>query len=148
MILFRWMRQRGQNRAFLIFKHQTTLKRKPSTQAACHSPYHSRQLLETGTARPIDFYLLNYEATGDPNMRPGRVVGLFSSSDDPDRIAAARLIARTTSLSIGAEKRGVDQTVGDQSLEVDAGSLENASSLCAALRELGFSASQLPEPAV
>ena len=108
----------------------------------------SGQLLETGTARPIDFYLLNYEATGDPNMRPGRVVGLSSSSDGPDRMAAARLIARTTSLSIGAAKRGVEQAVGGQSLEVDAGSLENASSLCAALGELGFSASQLPEPAV
>jgi len=105
----------------------------------------SGRLLETGTAQDIGFYLSNYEATGDPHMQPGRVLELSSGGPGANRIEAARLIAKATSISIGAAKRGIDDVAQGHSFKVDAGSVATASSLCEALRGAGFGATQLPE---
>ena len=107
----------------------------------------SGRLLETGTARDIDFYLSNYEATHDPHMQPGRVIELSSCGPGADPIRAVRLIAKATSLSIGAAKRGLDEVVRGHSFVVDAGSRATASQLCATLQGAGFDATQLPERA-
>ena len=108
----------------------------------------SGRLLETGTAHDIGFYISNYEATRDPHMQPGRVIELSSCTPDADRIEAARQIARATSLSIGAAKRGIDEVVQGRSFTVDAGSSATASSLCASLHGAGVAARQLPERVV
>jgi len=105
----------------------------------------SGRLLETGTAQDIGFYLSNYEATGDPYMQPGRVLELSCCDPGANRIEAARLIAKATTISIGAAKRGIDEVARGHSFKVDAGSVATASSLCEALRDAGFGATQLPE---
>ncbi len=108
----------------------------------------SGRILDTGTAWPIDFYLANYESTGDPYMQPGRLLEVCISNDGADRISAARLIARASEISIGDAKRGIDAVAQGLSFRVDAGSRTAAASLRTGLSGLGFSSSQLPELAV
>ena len=50
----------------------------------------SGRLILTGSAESIEFYVENYEATGDPHLRPGRDLELYSARPDADRLAAAR----------------------------------------------------------
>lgn len=106
----------------------------------------SGRLLHTGTAYPTDFYLRNYESTGDPHLQPGPEIELTASSADADRVAAARLLSRTCSLSIGDAVRAVDSVGGGTATRIQAASANEASDVCSKLGALGFTARQIPEP--
>ena len=105
------------------------------------------RVLVTGTAHETEFYLQNYEATGDPHRRPGHEVELVALSGTADRIAVAKLVARCCSLGIGDAKRGLDAVAAGAPFRVHAPALSAARQLCADLAELGGMARQLPEPA-
>jgi hypothetical protein len=107
----------------------------------------SGRLIPTGTAHPVEFYLRNYEATGDPHLQLGREIELSASTSNADRIAAAKLLSRTCSLSIGDAKRAVDSILHGTAFYPRASTPDKAREVCAALQELGFTARQLPEPA-
>jgi hypothetical protein len=108
----------------------------------------SGRTFETGTAHPTDVYLRNYEATGDPHLRPGREIDVEASGATPDRVAAARLLSRSASISLGEAKRGVDAAREGSRFRVALGSPERARETCVDLEALGFTGRQLPEPAV
>jgi hypothetical protein len=106
------------------------------------------QLLDTGTARPIEFYLSNYEATGDPHKRPGRRIEIDSTTGSIQSAAAAKLVSKAASISLGEAKRGLDSVAASDPFQIALPSPERAFELCSALEPLGFVARQLPEPAV
>ncbi len=107
----------------------------------------SGRVLVAGTAHSTEFYLANYEATGDPHLRLGRRVNISSSGPSANRLAASKLLSRRCQISIGDTKRGVDAVVDGTPLEVDTESPPEARELCVTLEELGFYGRQLPEPA-
>lgn len=106
------------------------------------------RVISTGTAHEIEFYIRNFEATGDPHLYPGRELELYSARPNADRLAAARLLIRRCSTAIGATKRAVDGVVSGSSFRFTAKSPEEAQEICAELGALGFEARQLPECAV
>jgi hypothetical protein len=120
-----------------------------SSQLAGNAPIiverETGRLLTTGTAHPVEFYLENYESTGAPHMRPGREIELCSAGQKADRSAAARLLCRVGSVSIGEAKRGVDAVAQGGSFRVTLRTREQAREVRRELDAFGFSSRQLPE---
>ena len=107
----------------------------------------SGRVLTTGTAQSIEFYLENYEMTGDPHLQLGPEIELSGATRDADRSTAARLLSRACSISIGDAKRGVDAVLRSTVFQARARTPDEACEVCTKLGELGFTARQLPEPA-
>ena len=106
------------------------------------------KLLDTGTAHPVEFYLNNYEATGDPHRRLGREIEINSTTGSRQSATAAKLLSRAASISLGEAKRGLDSVAPNNPFQIALPSPERALELCGALEPLGFVARQLSEPAV
>lgn len=108
---------------------------------------HSGRVIPTGTAHSIEFYVENFEATGDPHLCPGRELELYSARPDADRLAAARLLSQRCAAAVGTTKRGVDGVVQGTAFRIAAKSPSEARKIRTDLAALGFDVRQLPEPA-
>jgi hypothetical protein len=106
------------------------------------------RLFVTGTAHPIEFYVRNYEATGNPHEQPGRELEVTDLLPDAQRGFAARILGRRSSLSLAEAKRGLDQVPSGSILRATTESPAVARALCEDLERLGVVAWQRPEPAV
>jgi hypothetical protein len=101
----------------------------------------------TGTADPVEFYIENYELTGDPHTCPGRRVVISASETGADVIAAVKLLREFSELSVGQAKRALDAVAEGKSFVVQTESSSAAQSLCCKLGPLGFNCHQQSEPA-
>jgi hypothetical protein len=108
---------------------------------------HTDAVVGTGTARTVEFYVQNYELTGDPYARPGSRVVFESANPGADIIAAVRLLREFSEWSIGDIKAALDAVIEGKSIVVQAESISAAETLCSKLGSIGFICHQQPESA-
>jgi hypothetical protein len=102
----------------------------------------------TGTARPIEHYIENYELTGNPHTRPGSQVAIEASDLKSDVIGAVKLLREFSELSFAHAKHGLDEAAQGRAFVVQAANSSDAHTLCGKLRSLGFICQQQTQPAV
>lgn len=102
----------------------------------------------TGTARPIEQYIENYELTGNPHTRPGSRVAIEASDLRSDVTGAVKLLREFSDLSVAHAKRGLDEAIQGRAFVVQVANSSDAHTLCYKLRPLGFICQQQPEYAV
>lgn len=105
------------------------------------------RLFVTGTARPIEYYIRNFEATGNPHERLGREVEVTGLGPDAQRGPAARVLGHRSALTLVEAKRGLDRVASGRVLRAMTESPEVAQTLCGELNGLGVLARQRAEPA-
>ena len=104
-------------------------------------------IFETGTAHSIQFYLQNFEATGDPHKRLGRQFEIRPRNGTRNSVGAARILAKGTLIGVGQAKRGLESSTASTPMLASASSPAKAAELCDQIRKLGYDCIQIPEPA-
>jgi hypothetical protein len=102
------------------------------------------RVLCLGTAHPIEHYLSNYEATGDPHSRLGRTVRLEGGRREQRRHAIRALMRDATLPAAGAASM-VDDSLCGHACCVVLPSERQAIEFVNLMTELGFSARRMPE---
>ena len=118
----------------------------PRALVAGNAPFiveKSGRLISTGTSHPAEWYLENYEATGDPHQWPGRELSVISVAADAEIARAAVMIYRNSDLSLGQAKRGLSRL--PVALTIRTESPIAALWLSEQLAGLGVQAHQIPE---
>jgi len=107
----------------------------------------SGQLHAFGSAKPTEWYLANFEASGDPSLVPGAVVELASA--DLDRSAdAVRLLRSRLDLPLGELRSVLVAAASGSSPTLRTRSPAEARQLLDELAVVGVTGRQLPELAV
>lgn len=104
---------------------------------------HAASIHVLGTGMPIEFYVENYLACGDPFKVPSRGVELIGEGDKDCKVAAIRAVCKETGFSLGQAKRVVDWTLSGERITVDCITEDGAANLVEKLNQLGFPAEQL-----
>ena len=94
----------------------------------------------TGTAHPTDYYLRNYQDTGDTGIEATPAVELKGWREGAQKVEGTKLINRSTSLGLARSKRCIDDALDRVPTIIDMGSFEAASQLATGLQELGWDA--------
>ena len=95
----------------------------------------------TGTAYPTDYYLRNYQDTGDTSIEATPAVELTGWRDGAQKIDGTKLINRSTSLGLAKSKGCIDDALDHTATVIDMDSFEAASKLATELHALGWDAS-------
>ena len=101
------------------------------------------QVHETGTADPIEFYIDNFEATGDPYGRPGNRFIIDSVEPGYDLMAATKLVHRQCAIGLMDAKQRLQSVVDGGSVKLQASDPQAARALCGQLCEVGFMVTRL-----
>jgi Immunity protein 35 len=94
----------------------------------------------TGTAHPNDYYLRNYQDTGDTGIEATPAVELTGWREGAQKIEGTKLIHRSTSLGLARSKRCIDDALNGVPTIIDMDCFETASQLATGLHELGWDA--------
>ena len=98
---------------------------------------------ETGTADPIEFYIDNFEATGDPYGRPGNGIAILSAQESHDLMAATKLLHRDCALGLMDARKRLQSVIDGDIVELLAADPETAKLLCDQLCDAGFNTTRL-----
>ena len=98
---------------------------------------------ETGTADPIEFYIDNFEATGDPYGKPGNGITILSAQESHDLMAATKLLHQHCALGLMVARKKLQSVINGDIVELLASDPEKAKLLCDQLRKAGFNTRRL-----
>ena len=98
-------------------------------------------LHETGTARRTEYYIQNYEDTGDPNNEAVPALVISGWREGAQKLAATRLLNQETQLGLARSKQCIDRALNDISTTIELSDFDHAAKLRAALDALGWVAS-------
>jgi hypothetical protein len=100
----------------------------------------SRRLLTLGTAHPVEHYVENYEATGNPHTEPGRTVALLGGSKGANQTSATVAVRDNTNLGLSDAKAVIEGCTKSAVHHAVARDMESAARLVAVLAVNGFRA--------
>ena len=98
---------------------------------------------ETGTADPIEYYIENFEATGDPYGKPGNGLVIYSAGSNYDLMSATKLLHRQCAMGLMDARQQLQSVIDGNSIELQASDPKAAKELCDCLLEAGFNVSRL-----
>ena len=98
---------------------------------------------ETGTADPIDFYIENFEATGDPYGKPGNVIFIASAQDTHDLMAATKLVHQQCAMGLADARQQLQSVIDGGTIYLLVSDPEVAKGLSVQLAEAGFNPERL-----
>jgi len=104
---------------------------------------NSGSVVTTGTGMPTEYYVRNYEATGNPHAERGCLVELRGYKVGARKIAATKSIRNHTSLNLAEAKKCVEACLDGNVIRIVAQSSDEAELLVTELDESSFSAEQL-----
>ena len=130
---------------WLFFYNSTDPRRYP---IAGNAPFIVERatgaIVETGSARSIDYYIENYRKLGNPNGQGGCTVQLLGYSYGANTIAAIKAVREYTSLLLKESKDSIEACMEGKPVVITARTDGDAVALVAALRSCLFAAEQLP----
>ena len=101
------------------------------------------EALVLGSGLPVEIYVENYLACGDPFKFLGARVRLLRWKVGAQKIQATRAIRRRTGVSLGKAKSHVDECLAGNATEIVCPSADIAAALIDDLEALGFCGEQL-----
>ncbi len=102
-------------------------------------------VLLTGTAYPIEKYIDNYLATGDPHGRLGRQIQLAGYNYGARKIDATKAIREHVGMGLGDAKQIVDECLEGTTCVLTAKSDDDAAALNTKLKHALFVSERLPD---
>lgn len=95
-------------------------------------------LHETGTARHLEYYIRNYEDTGDPHIEAIPALIISGWREGAKKIAATRKINHSTNLGLAESKFCVDKALSGVSTTIEMDDFLSADNLQSSLDALGW----------
>ena len=113
--------------------------------APCIVDRERGEIIETGTAFPIEDYIKAYRACGDPHGEPTGSVAIFGFSHQKETNKAIRLVHQICQTGLSEAKLIIDGVLGGDRKTIDTRDRDEAAKLERALNDLGFKAQQVYE---
>lgn len=102
------------------------------------------QVVQFGTALPVEDYLVAFERFGDPFAEPGMAVDLIGWRQGAKKISATKEIRRRSGAGMRDAKESVEACLRGESAVIKCMSPEDAKALVQTLASYGFEARQRP----
>ncbi|GAB5562835.1 MAG: hypothetical protein SynsKO_44820 [Synoicihabitans sp.] len=93
---------------------------------------------ETGTAERLEYYIQNYEVTGDPHIEAIPALVITGWREGAQKIEATRTINHWSSLGLVESKACIDNALGGISTTIAMGDFDSATGLQSSLESLGW----------
>ncbi|QIF03529.1 YrhB domain-containing protein [Roseimicrobium sp. ORNL1] len=106
---------------------------------------HTGQLHETGTHSRLEYFVSNYQLTGDPHREPVWHLSFTLHAPSPDIPAAVRLFRDRMAISLAEAKRTVDALLTGESRSFGIGTREQAEEVRVCFAHVGFPSELVPK---
>ena len=106
---------------------------------------NSHEIHILGSGFPVEYYIENYVACGDPFKKLGKRIKLLGRRDGAQKFKAVQAIRRSTDLSLANAKSAIDECLAGRSNVIMCPSEVGAEKLVEQLDALGFCSGQLRE---
>lgn len=95
-------------------------------------------LHDTGTAEKTEYYIQNYEDTGDAHIEAVPALIISGWREGAQKVSATRLLNQQTSLGLARSKHSIDDALDNISTRIQLSDFEHAERLRASLDALGW----------